>query len=141
MKQIPQDRIIDVSPPLLARKKKESVSGSIHLRVYHSCARETRSLQQVDMASVQFLYRPYKNLFKPGDLIGYSGYGVISGLQKILTGNPITRYLSLALPHPLVYSNFSIGMVLYLPNKWTSDVEPFVVEMTRYCINVINCSI
>jgi hypothetical protein len=124
LKTVPQDRVVDLYPPLHARKKKEIVSGAIHLRVYHSSAKETRPAAQAhahaphaqpDLAGPQFLYRPFKTAFKPGDLIGYSGHGIISGLQKIFTGNPIT----------------SVGMVVYLPNKWIGDAEPYVVEMMR----------
>jgi hypothetical protein len=146
---IPQDRIVDIHPPLQPRKgKKETISGTIHLRIYHSTARETRppaqhgTPQHPDPANPQFLYRPYKSAFKPGDLIGYGGYGIISGLQKIITASPITRYtlslsLPLSLPLSLLVSNlylFSVGMVVYLPNKWTGDTEPYVVEMTRYIL-------
>jgi hypothetical protein len=93
-------------------KKKDKVSGKVLLRMFYSTSTESRPERGVEY---RVDYEAYLSQFKTGDLLIYSGRGVLSAMTQLFTGYPFSR----------------VGMVLKLENKWTHVPELYVVELTR----------
>ena len=109
------EKVLDVWMDLQPRpkKKKEPVSGKVHVRAYYSKAGET--LPPGQAPEYKAFFHNYIGQFKTGDLILYSGVGVLPALTKVMTGCP--------------YSH--VGLVVEMPNRWTKLPELYVVELFR----------
>jgi Protein kinase domain/C2 domain len=107
-----EDTIVDRWLELSVRpnKKKDKVSGRVHLRLFVSKKHETRP-PKIDY-SVYLEHLPH---FKAGDLVVLSGIGMLDTLTQITTGFPFSR----------------VGMVIEAPNKWTRMPELYLLECTR----------
>eukprot|EP00013_Stygamoeba_regulata_P015325 CAMPEP_0177688800 /NCGR_PEP_ID=MMETSP0447-20121125/34840_1 /TAXON_ID=0 /ORGANISM="Stygamoeba regulata, Strain BSH-02190019" /LENGTH=621 /DNA_ID=CAMNT_0019199103 /DNA_START=34 /DNA_END=1896 /DNA_ORIENTATION=- len=115
------DQIVDKLYPLDAvpvgsKKPHNNISGSLEVRMYYSNQPETRPPRNLN-PTFQFNLDEHLPSMKSGDLILYSGIGLIPTLVK-LDANP-----------PAFFS--SVGIVLRLPNKWTEKEEVYVFEVTR----------
>lgn len=99
--------------PKPGKKKKEDVQGKVHVRLVYSKVLETRMHGEV--TNYRALYEPHASNFKTGDLIAYSGVGLLPELTKAMTGCPYTH----------------LGLIVEMPNKWTKVKELYVVELYR----------
>jgi hypothetical protein len=98
----PQDEVIDKWIDLTPRpKKKDIVSGKIHVRVIYSTTPESRSLMKNREAKDIHFHAFYRHLFKTGDLITYNAVGILSSITKLVTNAPFSQ----------------VGLILNLPNK------------------------
>mmetsp|Transcript_28591 Transcript_28591/g.79906 ORF Transcript_28591/g.79906 Transcript_28591/m.79906 type:complete len:818 (+) Transcript_28591:47-2500(+) len=104
------DLWLDLQPR--PKKKKEVVTGKVHVRAYFSKVRETRP---ADHVGYKAFFHNYIGQFKTGDVIMYSGIGLLPSLTKVMTGCP--------------YSH--CGVVVEMPNRWTKLPELYVVEVFR----------
>jgi hypothetical protein len=114
----PQDEVVERWVDLKPRSgKKDQVSGKVHLRVYYSTVKETRSMMDKNQLETEdvFMYNYYKHLFKTGDLISFSGVGITASATKVVTNAPFSH----------------TGVILRLPNRYTQEPELFVLESTR----------
>lgn len=93
--------------------KKKGTIGKLHVGFYYSTMLESRELEQ--KYCHKFCYKQFQPQMKTGDLIAYSATGVIAAASKLLTN--------------CEYSH--LGMVLYIPNKWTQERELYVMEIGR----------
>ncbi|KAL6070955.1 Rho GTPase activating protein 39 [Balamuthia mandrillaris] len=102
--------------PVKATKQKkgagELADGTIKLRLYYSLQTE---LRPVGFNTFKYGYKDHLSKFKTGDLIAYSGTGILSALSQVLSGQPWSH----------------LGLVCKLPNKWTNEENLYVVELTR----------
>lgn len=74
---------------------------------------ESKELDQT--YAQKFCYKNFLSEMKSGDLIAYSGTGIISTTTK--------------LKNDCEYSH--LGLVVKLPNKWTQERELYVLEVGR----------
>jgi len=99
----------------LKRKKSESLSnlttGSVVVRLIHSYYLQTRGLGH---APHLYFYKHNLSKFASGDLIVFSGTGLLSSYTKVSTNKPYTHF----------------GIVVHLPNKWTLDDNLYLFELT-----------
>jgi len=111
----PYDEPIDGWYSLVGRPgSKWAVKGSVHLRLYYSIETHKKSKTK-GKEKMKFLYEHYMDSFKTGDLIAYSGNGVVAAATKLITNSPFSH----------------LGMIFRLPNKWTRKDELYVVEFTN----------
>ena len=94
------------------KKKKDDVSGRVHCRILVSKVFETRNGEEI---TYKAFFQHHLGQYKTGDLIVYSGIGLLPATTKVLTGCP--------------YSH--VGLVVELPNRWTKIPELYVVEIFR----------
>eukprot|EP00013_Stygamoeba_regulata_P020334 CAMPEP_0177654494 /NCGR_PEP_ID=MMETSP0447-20121125/14366_1 /TAXON_ID=0 /ORGANISM="Stygamoeba regulata, Strain BSH-02190019" /LENGTH=764 /DNA_ID=CAMNT_0019158155 /DNA_START=75 /DNA_END=2366 /DNA_ORIENTATION=+ len=100
-------------------KKKDKVTGKVLLRLFYSTSTETRPERGVEY---RVDYEPYISQFKTGDLLIFSGRGILSTMTQLFTGYPFSR----------------VGMIVQLENKWTHVPELYVVELTRNVDNFLD---
>lgn len=119
LNDFPADSVVDEWFKLEPRpaKKKDRVSGKVHLRLYWSNKRET-----ITSSIEQTVYTEHLVHFKPGDVIVYSGNGMIDTLTQLSSGFPFSR----------------IGVVIEAPNKWTRLPELYLLELTRNVDNFLD---
>ncbi|ELR21133.1 domain found in dishevelled, egl10, and pleckstrin domain containing protein [Acanthamoeba castellanii str. Neff] len=98
------------------KKKKAGESddpqGKVDVRVYYSLLMETRP---PGPGPHTYNYADYLGQIKTGDLVVYSGTGVLAAACQLITNTP--------------YSH--IGLAVYLPNRWTQEPELYIVELTK----------
>jgi len=96
-------------------KKAFSAKGELLVRVYISDNTERRPKLISERQKNRFFFDCYKDMFRTGDLILFSGFGVIDSAVKLFEN-----------------SNFSrIGMIVKLTNPYTERVECYLLEVTR----------
>lgn len=96
-----------------SRSDNEQVSLFLVVRCLFSVLKETRA--ETPMYKCNFFDKQYLPKLKTGDLIVYDCPGVSSTVIKLAS-----------------LSNSShLGLVVFLPNKWTEKEQPYVLELTR----------
>eukprot|EP01087_Luapelamoeba_hula_P008534 TRINITY_DN2134_c0_g1_i4.p1 TRINITY_DN2134_c0_g1~~TRINITY_DN2134_c0_g1_i4.p1 ORF type:complete len:881 (-),score=144.54 TRINITY_DN2134_c0_g1_i4:21-2663(-) len=94
------------------KKAFKELSGKLTVGTYYSKLVETRP---PGVGPHTYSYQNYLSEMKTGDLIVYSGTGLLAALTQLATNAP--------------YSH--VGVIVKLPNKWTSEEELYVVELTK----------
>eukprot|EP01088_Endostelium_zonatum_P014242 TRINITY_DN3036_c0_g1_i1.p1 TRINITY_DN3036_c0_g1~~TRINITY_DN3036_c0_g1_i1.p1 ORF type:complete len:992 (-),score=235.15 TRINITY_DN3036_c0_g1_i1:37-3012(-) len=114
--------IHNLSLPLLKVTEKgvtlPSTVGTAKLRLYYSFSPEIKipGLGVPVYNDYEYYYERYWSGFKTGDVIGFSGEGLINSIIKADSGSVITH----------------LGVLVKLPNRWISQCEEmYVVEFTR----------
>lgn len=83
--------------------------------MYYSTMTESRNTHEQIHNHHDFFYKAIRDNIKTGDLIGYSGTGLVAAVSKLHSYCEISH----------------LGLVVALPNKWTNEEELYVMEVTR----------
>ena len=124
----PKDSLVDAWIPLKAApegKKKGSgqmASGDLHIRYVFSLVPETRP-QMSKMIKQEFFYKKNNVQFRAGDLICYSGTGLVDTTMKLMHNSEHSQ----------------AGLVVEAANKWTGERELYVLELTFNLDETIDC--
>jgi hypothetical protein len=90
----------------------EVVSGKLRVRVLLSSMSGSRP--RVGPLVQNYAYDYDHVNFKTGDVLAFSGVGMLPTLTKLLSNSEVS----------------SLGIVLFLPNLYTQRLEPYVAEVT-----------
>jgi hypothetical protein len=90
LNKAPKDSLVDAWMPLKATsegKKKPAnnvamAAGHLHVRYILSAMSETRPPKPADMVAQEYFYRKNNLVFRPGDLLAFSGTGLLQTVQK-----------------------------------------------------------
>jgi hypothetical protein len=116
-----QERLYEENLEILAQLgKPKDVRGRVRVRFLYSCSPETRPRQ--DIGQNVFFYDDYISQFKTGDLIVYSGVGMLDTFSKLASATDYSR----------------VGLLVKLPNKWTRRDDLYVLEVCRNIDNFVD---
>jgi len=116
--KIPKEALVDSWVPLKPSNKKhapQQVYGQVHVRYVFSAIPETRPVKPEDQIKMEYFYTKNNTVFRPGDLIAYSGTGLLDTCNKLINNSEHSH----------------IGLVVSIPNKLNGADELFVMEMTN----------
>ncbi len=90
LNKAPKDSLVDawipLKPPSEGKKKGPKdvamAGGHLHVRYILSAMPETRPAKPADMVPQEYFYRKNNLMFRAGDLIAYSGTGLLQTVQK-----------------------------------------------------------
>jgi hypothetical protein len=90
LNKAPKDSLVDAWMPLkpTSEGKKKSANnlvmaaGHLHVRYILSAMTETRPAKMSEMVAQEYFYRKNNLVFRPGDLIAFSGTGLLQTVQK-----------------------------------------------------------
>ena len=89
LNKAPKDSLVDAWIPLKpsseGKKKGPSqgvAGGHLHVRDILSAMPETRPVKPADMVPQEYFYRKNNLVFRSGDLIAFSGTGLLQTVQK-----------------------------------------------------------
>ncbi len=91
LNKAPKDSLVDAWIPLKAstegKKKNDAQGGGGHLHVRYvlSTIAETRPAKPSDMVPQEYFYRKNNIVFQAGDLIAFSGTGLLQTVQKYVS--------------------------------------------------------
>jgi len=94
--------------------KKSTVRGEICFRILVSRTTEKRPTSSSHRQKNKFFYEHFQNEFRTGDLILFSGYGVLDSAVKLRENSPFSR----------------AGMLVKLTNPYTEKIV-YLLEVTR----------
>lgn len=115
--KIPKEALVDSWVPLKPSSKKnapQQVYGQVHVRYVFSAIPETRPVKPEQQIKMEYFYTKNNTAFRAGDLIAYSGTGLLDTCNKLINNSEHSH----------------IGLVVSIPNKLNGADELFVMEMT-----------
>jgi hypothetical protein len=115
--KIPKEALVDSWIPLKPSSQKgapQQVYGQVHVRYLFSAITETRPLKPEQQIKMEYFYTKNNTVFRAGDLIAYSGTGLLDTCNKLINNSEHSH----------------LGLVVAMPNKLNGSEELFVMEMT-----------
>lgn len=120
----PKEIVVEKWLPLEDKKKKSTkrtITGQLQIRFVISQIPD-KAVLLTEPEPVLYFHHHYTHAFKSGDLLLYSGVGLIPNLIKLRSATPFSH----------------LGIILKLNNKWSKEEELYIVEATSNPDNYID---